>query len=337
MASTMDAPLVQYVKTSDGYDIAYAVSGSGDPFVFLPGAFEHVQLSWQFPALRPWLEALGTRFQLIQLDERGAGMSSRGLSEDHCMADYLLDIEAVVDRLGPQQFVLFGATTRATSAVEFALKHPGRVSALVLGPMYISEDTFKRSFFSALPAEDWELFLNSLASTYSYLSEPSVTVRLMKQAFDQADFVIRMKAASSGVGERALASLRTPTLVLHPRDFMIISPQDAMRVARLARATLVLIDGSFALGDAEQGVRAIEQFLASRKHGPEAVLPPAELSARELDVLRLIALGKSNPEIAKQLFITRNTVQNHVSSILVKTNLQNRAQAAVYAKEHGLV
>ena len=332
----MDAPPVRFVKTSDGYDIAYAVSGSGEPFVFLPGAFEHVQLSWQFPALRPWLEALATRFELVQMDERGAGMSSRGLRQDHCMADYLLDIEAVVDRLGLQQFVLFGATTRATSAVEFALKQSGRVSALVLGPMYMSADTFKGSFFSALPAEDWELFLNSLASTYSYLSEPALTVRLMKQAFNQTDFVMRMKAASSGVGEKALASLRTPTLVLHPRDFMIIRPEDAMRVARVAGATLVMIDGSFALGDAEQGVRAIEQFLAARGHAPKEVLPSADLSIRELEVLRLLAQGKSNPEIAKELFITRNTVQNHVSSILIKTNLQNRAQAAVYAKEQGI-
>ena len=64
---------------------------------------------------------------------------------------------------------------------------------------------------------------------------------------------------------------------------------------------------------------------------------PDQLSERELEVLRLLGQGKSNPEIAKELFITRNTVQNHVSSILIKTNLSNRAQAAVYAKEHGIV
>jgi DNA-binding NarL/FixJ family response regulator len=61
------------------------------------------------------------------------------------------------------------------------------------------------------------------------------------------------------------------------------------------------------------------------------------LSERELEVLRLLAQGKSNPEIAKELFITRNTVQNHVSSILIKTNLGNRTEAALYAKEHGLI
>jgi NarL family two-component system response regulator LiaR len=53
-------------------------------------------------------------------------------------------------------------------------------------------------------------------------------------------------------------------------------------------------------------------------------------------VLRLLAQGKSNPQIAEALFISRSTVQNHVSSILIKTNLQNRAQAAVYAQQHGI-
>jgi DNA-binding NarL/FixJ family response regulator len=74
--------------------------------------------------------------------------------------------------------------------------------------------------------------------------------------------------------------------------------------------------------------------------GQEPVLRdglPNNLSERELEVLRLLAQGKSNPEIAKELFITRNTVQNHVSSILIKLNLNNRAQAAVYAQQHGLV
>ncbi len=61
------------------------------------------------------------------------------------------------------------------------------------------------------------------------------------------------------------------------------------------------------------------------------------LSARELDVLREMARGCSNEEIAKTLFISVNTVRSHVRSILIKLNLKNRTQAAVYAYETGLV
>ncbi len=61
------------------------------------------------------------------------------------------------------------------------------------------------------------------------------------------------------------------------------------------------------------------------------------LSARELDVLREMARGRSNEEIAKALFISVNTVRSHVRSILTKLNLENRTQAAVYAYESGLL
>jgi DNA-binding NarL/FixJ family response regulator len=65
--------------------------------------------------------------------------------------------------------------------------------------------------------------------------------------------------------------------------------------------------------------------------------PRAELSARELDVLKLIANGKDNAEIAAALHISPKTVKNHISNILMKLGIQNRIQAAVYAVRTGIV
>ncbi len=62
-----------------------------------------------------------------------------------------------------------------------------------------------------------------------------------------------------------------------------------------------------------------------------------ELSERELDVLRLIAMGKDNAEIARDLFISPKTVKNHISNILMKLQIENRIQAAVYAVRSGIV
>jgi DNA-binding NarL/FixJ family response regulator len=62
-----------------------------------------------------------------------------------------------------------------------------------------------------------------------------------------------------------------------------------------------------------------------------------ELSERELDVLRLIASGKDNAEIARQLYISPKTVKNHISNILMKLQIENRIQAAVYAVRSGIV
>jgi DNA-binding NarL/FixJ family response regulator len=56
-----------------------------------------------------------------------------------------------------------------------------------------------------------------------------------------------------------------------------------------------------------------------------------------VEVLRLIAIGKSNRDIANTLFVSPNTVANHVRSILTKTNTANRTEAAAYAGRHDLL
>jgi DNA-binding NarL/FixJ family response regulator len=72
--------------------------------------------------------------------------------------------------------------------------------------------------------------------------------------------------------------------------------------------------------------------------GPESAREPrAELSERELEVLRLVADGKDNATIAHELFISAQTVKNHISNILAKLQIENRIQAAVYAVRQGIV
>ena len=82
--------------------------------------------------------------------------------------------------------------------------------------------------------------------------------------------------------------------------------------------------------------RVIEQFARSR---PPDHLPPGlgDLTARELEVLKLIARAQSNAEIAATLFISEHTARTHVARILSKLNLNDRTQAAVLAYESGLV
>ncbi|MFF5294942.1 response regulator [Paractinoplanes globisporus] len=64
---------------------------------------------------------------------------------------------------------------------------------------------------------------------------------------------------------------------------------------------------------------------------------PLELTGREYDVLRLIARGATNREIARELFVSEGTVKNHVSHILGRLGLRDRTQAAIYARDHGLL
>jgi len=66
-------------------------------------------------------------------------------------------------------------------------------------------------------------------------------------------------------------------------------------------------------------------------------LPHLNLTEREMDVLRLIAAGKSNQEVADELFISVKTVKYHVTNLLAKLGVEDRTQAAIYAYKHGLV
>lgn len=76
----------------------------------------------------------------------------------------------------------------------------------------------------------------------------------------------------------------------------------------------------------------------SRQIRPSTPSPLVEpLSERELEILHLLATGISNREIAQQLFITEGTVKNHVTNILGKLNVRDRAQAVLHAKELGLI
>jgi DNA-binding CsgD family transcriptional regulator len=92
----------------------------------------------------------------------------------------------------------------------------------------------------------------------------------------------------------------------------------------------------------ELGMRPLMERAAALQeqlHAQPVVTPayPDGLTGREVEVLRLIALGKSNAEIAQELFISPNTVAHHVTNILNKTNTANRTEAATYAGQHGLL
>jgi len=87
-----------------------------------------------------------------------------------------------------------------------------------------------------------------------------------------------------------------------------------------------------------RGRLSLPQELATTLLQPQASVPTGgHFTARELDVLRLLVQGKSNPEIGQALFISPTTVRSHVTSILTKLNVANRTQAAVVAQELHLV
>jgi pimeloyl-ACP methyl ester carboxylesterase/DNA-binding CsgD family transcriptional regulator len=338
----MDAPPVQYAS-SDGISIAYSVSGSGQPFVFMPGAMSHLQLDWRLDDIRAWCERLSDRFRLIRYDGRGQGMSTRGLSKNHTVDDYVRDLEIVADHLKLERFILM-AGGACHIAVRYAHKHPERVAALILVGGWLSYGAgSSSSTIVALVRQDWDLFLYNFVPRSLPRDQAQIFYDILKQSSTPDDFEIGGQAMSASRIEDLLPEMTTPMLVLHPTsDETFLPVETSIKFAQLANAQLVLLEGNYRVPELESGLKAIEDFLASLPPGePQPALPagasPGSLSPREVEVLRLVAGGKSNQQIADALVISLFTVNRHVSNIYAKTRVANRAEAGAYANRHGLV
>ena len=143
-----------------------------------------------------------------------------------------------------------------------------------------------------------------------------------------------------------LPGVRVPALIVHPRDVLQPRQEESFRLAAaLPDARMVVTDGSTQLGDPTQGLEALDRFIATLPSHNEAAEPPPmpinsnveKLSARELEVLRLLCAGRTNREIAEALTISLNTVRHHVTSILEKTGTTNRTEAAAFALRRYLI
>src|SRR6185312_11781323 len=113
--------------------------------------------------------------------------------------------------------------------------------------------------------------------------------------------------------------------------------KDADRV-QIARAVQAAANGQSVLDEAVQRklVAALTSPSAAAVDTAAAVNNQVSLTTREAEVLRLIAAGKSNPEIARELFVSEATVKTHINHVFAKTGARDRAQAVRFAYQHGL-
>ncbi len=331
----MNAPPVQYVKTSDGYDIAYSVCGQGRPvLVTWPPLFGSTEQVWRWPTTRALFESIASRFKLIQYDIRGTGNSTRGLKPDHSQQHYDLDLEAVIDHTGLEDLVLFGLVYTAHTSIIYAARHPEGVAGLILwNPSPADEAWASMKNWESMYTNAWDLFLASFAQTF-IPEGPQESLAYVRQTTTQPDFLLAARALAGSRIAQLLPSIRTPTLVMTTREAAWPGTVDAAKsyASLMPNTRLVLFDeprmeAIFSDNSGAPPVApVIEQFVnglpPAGLNGQEPVPRdglPNNLSERELEVLRLLAAGRSNQRIADELVISINTVNRHVSNIFDKT------------------
>ncbi len=122
---------IQFCTTSDGVRLAFAKSGGGPPLVKTANWLNHLEFDWESVVWRHWMRELGREHTLWRYDERGNGLSDRDV-EDWSLDAFVTDLEAVIEAAGLERYPVLGISQGAAVAVAHAVRHPERVSHLVL-------------------------------------------------------------------------------------------------------------------------------------------------------------------------------------------------------------
>src|SRR5438132_14019757 len=320
-------PRVFYARTTDDVTIACAVVGSGPTLVLLPGVpFSNFIEEWRIPLLRGVYERLATRLQIVQYDGRGTGHSQRDVA-DLSLEAMLRDLDAVVGQASIERFALLGFYNSCTHAIAYAALHPERVTRLVLfggsSRGWLAMSAPETQALLSLIERDWDFFVESAAHTWMGWSVGEAG-RLAADSFRHATTPAVARATfqeASRIDVSAdLGSVVAPTLVLHRSDIEQIPREVSEQLAAaLPNGQLRLLVGSspaLFFENIDEVIGAITDFVIEGRSDGGPRRPAATstrnahgLTARELDVLRLIAQGETNAEIAHQLALSVHTVE----------------------------
>jgi pimeloyl-ACP methyl ester carboxylesterase/DNA-binding CsgD family transcriptional regulator len=353
---------IRFCTTRDGVRIAYAVVGSGPPLVKAPNWMTHLEYEWESPVWRHWWQELARDYTLIRFDQRGSGLSDWNIPEAS-FESWVADLEAVVEANAVDNFGLLGISQGGPVAVEYAVRHPEKVSKLILygayarGSLHRGRSQREHQALVTLTREGWGRDNAAYRQMFTSQFMPGATAEQM-QWFNELQRISTMSENAARIQEIGshinvvdrLQLVSTPTLVLHARgDARVPFDQGRLLASLIPNAHLVELDSQnhLTLADEpawEKLIANVRHFMATgvplpetpgRTEMPEA--DPNRLTAREIEVLKLIAAGKSNQEIARELVISVNTVTNHVKNILAKTGAANRTEAASFAHRRGLM
>jgi pimeloyl-ACP methyl ester carboxylesterase/DNA-binding CsgD family transcriptional regulator len=348
---------IRFCTSRDGVRIAYSITGKGPPLLKTANWLSHLEYDWDSPIWRPWWEELGKHFTLVRYDQRGCGLSDRNV-DDISLEAWVADLAAVADASGFKRFSLFGLSQGGAIAMAYAARNPDRVERLLLCGAY-AEGRYRRNptpekieaakMLLKLVELGWGKGGQAFRQVFTAMIVPDATAE-QQQAFDElqwqstsAENAVRILDGVNSIDVAAeAAAIACPTLVAHSRKDPSIAFEAGRRVASLIPdARFVPLESrNHVLLATEPAwhtlIDAMVGFVPEPRQAPASSRVAAgELTARERELLELIARGLTNGEIAQQLSRSEKTVRNHITSIFSKLQVSNRSQAIVLAREMG--
>jgi len=224
--------VIRYCRSPDGVRIAYAVSGTGPPILRAAHWMSHLQYEWESPVWRHWIDSLSSGHTLIRYDERGNGLSDWDAG-DLSSAAMVSDLESVADASGLTAFPLLGVSQSCAVSVAYVVRHPERVSHLILYGGYAKgwrkrgdrHEIDTHEAMTTLIREGWGRDNPAFRQLFTETFIPGASREQMAWFNDlqkQTASPINASRLHQAFGEidvsAILGKVSVPTLVLHARD-----------------------------------------------------------------------------------------------------------------------
>ncbi len=220
---------VQFCTATDGARIAYASVGQGTPIIKAANWLSHLELDWDAPIWSPLFRELARDHYFVRYDERGNGLSDWDVGELSQEA-FVADLETVVEATELERFALLGISQGAAVSIEYAVRHPQRVSHLILFGGYAvgwrigaTPATIKeREAIMTLTSSGWGQDNPAYRQIFSSTFMPSATAEELswfnefQRRTTSPENAVRFLSAFGDIDVRdRLADVSVPTLVIH--------------------------------------------------------------------------------------------------------------------------
>jgi pimeloyl-ACP methyl ester carboxylesterase/DNA-binding CsgD family transcriptional regulator len=327
----------------EGGRLAYATYGEGPPMVIGPRWVSHLEEEWSDANQRAFYAAVAKTHRVVRFDRVGCGLSSREIDPRPTVESESRQLEAVIDAVGGSAIV-FASSCCCLSASQLAVRRPDAVEKIVYFGGYASRSDIPdatRDSLIEFTRLNWKLAAQMFAGLFDpHASGDEIAEHTrMQRAAASAEAASIFLELDLGADLRPLLpNVPVPALVLHRRGDRTVPIGRGRELASLLpHARFVPLNGDSHLpwrDDQRELFRALAGFLHSDSAEADATSP---LSSRETEILRLVATGMSNREIAKTLVLSEHTVHRHIANILRKLAQSTRAAAATQALRAGLI
>jgi pimeloyl-ACP methyl ester carboxylesterase/DNA-binding CsgD family transcriptional regulator len=331
-----DAVQIRFFETSTRARIAYTSMGRGAPLILIPPWASHLEVLWEIPGHRRLCERLAQQHTVIAYDRWGCGLSDRARTDMTIQGD--LDVLTdLITHLRLRRVALYGPSHGGQVALSFCETHPRLVSHLILFGVALRSRARNPAWTALrqLMLADWPLATSALAAIFlpGADRDEQDTFAQLFQAAATAETAVALLDATGGRDVAEIAhTITAPALVASRRGDTFTPPETTRELAAaLPHSELVLLDGGahvHYLGDVDTFTDTILTFLRRGRHTPdEPAGPAATLTAREREILDLLADGLTNAAIARQLVISVRTVERHTLNLYTKLGVRGRTEA----------